>query len=126
MGLHVHFSMFWPSYKLAQLVAVIERISGGSADFVLMPYAADVVARSVCGGWHININNRKDDKQSALEWAKYIADQHAKHPTTPDIKGKAFGISEAIGKAAQERARPALEARAAKYAITSPEAAESP
>jgi hypothetical protein len=35
--------MFWPSYKLAQLVAVIERISGSSADFVLRPYAVDVV-----------------------------------------------------------------------------------
>ena len=37
MGSHVHLSMFWPSYKLAQLVAVIERISGSSADFVLKP-----------------------------------------------------------------------------------------
>ena len=39
MGAHVHLSIFWPSYKLAQLVAVIERISGSSADFVLKPYA---------------------------------------------------------------------------------------
>ena len=70
MGSHVHLSMFWPSYKLAHLVAVIERISGSSADFVLKPYAANVVARSVCGGWQINMNNRKDDKQSALEWAE--------------------------------------------------------
>lgn len=115
MGSHVHLSIFWPSYKLAELVAVIERISGSSADFVLKPYAADVVARSVCGGWQINMNNRKDDKQSALEWAEYIAAQHAKHPAPPEIKGKAFGISEAIGKTAQERAKPALEAREAKY-----------
>jgi hypothetical protein len=115
MGSHVHLSMFWPSYKLARLVAVIERISGSSADFVLKPYAADVVARSVCGGWQINMNNRKDDKASALDWADYIATQDAKHPAPPEIKGKAFGISEAIGKAAQERARPMLEAREAKY-----------
>ena len=47
MGSHVHLSIFWPSYKLAQLVAVIERISGSSADFVLKPYTADVVARDV-------------------------------------------------------------------------------
>ena len=94
---------------------MIERISGSSADFVLKPYAANVVARSVCGGWQINMNNRKDDKQSALEWAEYIAAQHDKHPAPPEIKGKAFGISEAIGKTAQERARPALEAREAKY-----------
>jgi len=32
MGSHVHISMFWPSRKLPQLVAVIERISGSSAD----------------------------------------------------------------------------------------------
>lgn len=120
MGSHVHFSMFWPNYKLPQLVAMIERISGSSADFVLTPYAADVIARSVCGGWQINMNTRKDDKQSALEWAEYIADQHAKHPAPPEIKGQAFGMSQAIGKAAQERERPALEGRAAKYGITPP------
>jgi hypothetical protein len=94
---------------------VIERISGSSADFVLKPYSADVVARSVCGGRQINMNNRKYDKASALEWADYIATQHAKHPAPPEIKGKAFGISEAIGKAAQERARAMLEAREARY-----------
>lgn len=118
MGSHVHLSIFWPSYKLAQLITVIERISGSSADYVLKPYAADVVARSVCGGGQINMNTRTDDKASALEWAEYIASQHAKHPAPPEIKGKAFGISQAIGKAAQERARPALEARAAKYGHT--------
>ena len=126
MGSHVHLSMFWPSRKLAQLVAVLERISGSSADFVLAPYAADVVARSVCGGWQINMNTRKDDKQSALEWAEYIAAQHAKHPAPPEIKGKAFGIAEAIGKTAQERARPMLEARKAKYGWMRQAAAESP
>ena len=125
MGSHVHLSMFWPSYKLAQLIAVIERISGSSAAFVLTPYAADVVARSVCGGWQINMNNRKDDKESALEWAEYIAAQHAKHPAPPEIKGKAFGVSEAIGKAAQKRARPLLEAREAKYGWMR-QAAENP
>lgn len=126
MGSHVHLSMFWPPYKLAKLVAVIERISGSSADFVLEPYAADVVARSVCGGWQINMNIRKDDKKSALEWAEYIATQHAKHPAPPEIKGKAFGISQAIGKAAQERERPALEARAAKYRYTPHGGGEKP
>jgi hypothetical protein len=126
LGSHVHLAMFWPSYKLAQLVAVIERISGSSADFVLKPYAADVVARSVCGGWQINMNNRKDDKESAFEWAEYIATQHAKHPASPEIKGKAFGISEAIGKTAQERARPLLEAREANYGWMRQTTEESP
>lgn len=111
MGSHVHLSMFFPTYKLARLIGVVERISGSSAEFVLRPYEADVVARSVCGGWQINMNNRNDLKESALEWATYIAEQHAKHPAEPEIKGKAFGVSEAIGKAAQERHRGALEAR---------------
>lgn len=126
MGSHVHLSMFWPSYKLPQLIAVIERISGSSADFVLKPYAANVVSRSVCGGWQINMNTRKDDKASALEWAEYIAAQHAKHPTPPEIKGKAFGISEAISKTAQDRARPMLEAREAEYGWMRQAASEKP
>ena len=115
LGLHNHISLFWPHYKLARLVNLAERISGSSADFMLRPYTADVVARSVCGGWQINMNTRKDGKQGALDWAEYIAAQHAKHPAASKIIGKAFGISQAIGKAAQERARPALEARAVKY-----------
>lgn len=123
MGSHVHLSMFWPSYNLAKLVAVVERVSGSAADFVLKPYTADTVARSVCGGWQINMNNRSDDKKSALEWADYMGTQHDKHPAPPDLKGKAFGISQAIGKTAQERAQPMLEARAAKYACNRPEVA---
>lgn len=114
LGSHVHLSMFWPSHKLVQLVAVIERVSGSSAAFVLEPYAADVVARSVCGGWQINMNIRRDDEAGALGLAEYIATQHAKHPAPPEIKGKAFGVSEAIGKTAQERARPMLQAQEAK------------
>ena len=126
MGSHVHLSMFWPPQKLARLVAVIERISGSSAAFVLKPYAANVVARSVCGGWQINMNSQKDNKTSALAWAEYIATQHEKHPAPPEIKGKAFGISEAIGKASQERARPILEAREARYGWIREVAADSP
>ena len=47
------------------------------------------------------------------------------HPAPPEIRGKAFGISEAIGKTAQERARPALEAREAEYGWMRQTAAES-
>jgi hypothetical protein len=115
MGSHVHLSMFWPPYRLAQLVAVIERVSGSPAAFVLDPYSRKIVARSVCGGWQIDMNIRGQDQQGALDFAEYIATQHAKHPAPPNIKGKAFGISQAIGKAAQERARPMLEARSAEY-----------
>lgn len=125
MGPHVHLSMFWPSYELGQLVAVVERVSGSSADFVLQPYAADVVARSVCGGWQVNMNIREDSQASALEWAEYIAAQHAKHPAPPEIRGKAFGISQAIGAMAQKRHRPALEARKAKYGWASGQPTES-
>lgn len=126
MGSHVHMAMFWPSHHLRQLVAALERITGSSSEFVLEPYAADVVARSVCGGWQVNMNRRRDDKQSALEWAEYIADQHAKHPAPPEFKGKAFGTSQAIGVAAQKRERAALEVR---YRVLRPrpsETAESP
>ena len=126
LGSHNHTSLFWPHYKLAQLVAVVERVSGSSADFVLEPYTADVVARSVCGGWQININNRRDGKQGALDWAEYIASQHTKHSAMPAITGKAFGISQAIGKAAQQRERPALEARAAKYSTSAQKRRKAP
>ncbi|MFT7028275.1 MAG: hypothetical protein ACJAVS_002511 [Paracoccaceae bacterium] len=119
MGAHIHFSMFWPHYRIARLVALLERITGSSAAFVLKPYTADTVARSVCGGWQIDMNNRPDSKASALDWVDYIATQHAKHPAPPEIDGKAFGISEAIGNAAQARARPMLEAREALYAWVS-------
>jgi hypothetical protein len=111
IGLHVHLSMFWPCYKLAQLVAVIERISGSSAAFILKPYSEDIVARSICGGWQINMNNRKDDRKSAYDWTEYIAAQPAQHTVPPAIRGKAFGVSQAIGKTAQKRAQRLLEAR---------------
>ncbi|MFT6773200.1 MAG: hypothetical protein ACJA1L_000909 [Paracoccaceae bacterium] len=115
MGAHVHILMFWPQSKLAKLIAVIERVSGSRATFVRKPYTADTVARSVCGGWQINMTARPNGRAGAMDFADYISEQHAKHPAPPDIKGKAFGISEAIGKAAQARARPMLEAREALY-----------
>lgn len=115
MGTHVHLAMYWPSSKLAKLIAVLERLSGSNTAFALKPYAGDVVARSVCGGWQINMNNRSNDKAGARDWAAYIAGQHSKHAATPAIKGKAFGISEAISKEAQQRAKPMLDEREATY-----------
>lgn len=126
MGAHMHLAMFWPSYKLAQLVAVIERITGSSAKFVWQPYAEDTVARSACGGWQLDMNNRSDDKASALEWAAYISAQHDKHLVPPKIKGKAFGVSQAIGRTAQEAARAVLEARKKQYSWFGQEMGESP
>jgi len=40
------------------------------------------------------------------------------------MKGKPFGISEAIGETAQKRTRPVLEARKAKYGWMRQAAAE--
>ncbi len=75
------------------------------------PYSAPEAARSICGGWQIGMMG---DRTNALAWADYIATQHGKHPTPPDLKGKAFGVSQAIGKRAREAARGMLEAREAK------------
>ena len=63
-----------------------------------LPYSADTVARSVCGKPQINMNDRNKDRASTLQWADYIATQHAKHPVPPGIEGKALGISRAVGK----------------------------
>ena len=102
IGAHVHLSLFYPSWRLAELVTLIELLTGSLADFVQTPYVAPLVARSVCGGWRIDMNCR--DKEGALSWADYICEQHDKHPDIPELKGKAFGVSVAIGHAAQKRA----------------------
>jgi len=112
LGSHIHLSLYWPAWSdryIEKLSALLERMTGSSADYVLPPYTQDTVARSVCGGWQVDMNRRRDSMASALEWARYIAEQDAKHPGSPEVKGKAFGISQAIGKAAQERARGMLE-----------------
>lgn len=102
MGEHVHMSMFWPSSDLGRFIGLQERVTGSSAAFVHAPYTHNPVARSVCGGWQINMNSR--DREGALGWAEYIAHQHSKHNVKPVILGKAFGISQSIGVAAQRRA----------------------
>lgn len=114
---HIHLGMYFPFRLRPQLVALIERVTGSKAEFVIAGYGADTVARSGCGGWQIDANNRGNggDKKSAIEWGGYIATQHTKHPAPPDLKGKAFGISEAINKTAQDRARPMLRAREAQF-----------
>ncbi|MFY0691503.1 MAG: hypothetical protein JXR14_06205 [Paracoccaceae bacterium] len=103
MGSHVHLAMFLPSRRLSKLVRLIECISGSSADYVLQPYE-DIVARSVCGGWQIDMNNAKDMKGGSHRWVEYIATQHEKHPELPELRGKAFGISKAIGPTARRLA----------------------
>jgi hypothetical protein len=115
LGSHVHLFMYWPSLKPDRLILVLERLSGSTAASTLRPCDPDVVARPVCGGWQINKNIRANDQASARDLAVDIATQDAKHPAPPSITGKAFGISEALGTAAQERARPMLEARETQY-----------
>ena len=102
LGAHTHLSLYWPSQHLGQLVVVLERVTGSTAEFVRQPYTQDVVARSKCGGWQINMSCRGDMQESARTWAGYISEQHAKHPALPTIKGQAFGVSRAIGKTARE------------------------
>lgn len=105
LGKHVHMSMFFPSPKIDLLVSLLERITGSSADSTMSAYPADVAACSVCGGWQLKRNTWADDKASDRQWVDYIATQHDKHPTPPQLLGKAFGISHALGRGAQERAR---------------------
>lgn len=114
-GEHVHLALFYPNRYLSQLVALLERVTGSAAEFALQPFEADCVARSVCGGWQLNMNNSSDAKNSSIRWIEYIASQHDKHPCAPELEGKLFGISQAIGKAAQDnswlsKARPSVNA----------------
>jgi hypothetical protein len=122
LGDHDHVFQFWPAHKIAKLVAKIERLTGSDAEFVLTPYADPTkpVARSVCGGWQIVMNTRSANVAGGIDNADYISGQHAKHPAAPIITGKAFGITESIGSAAQDREHSMLEARRARYAWLTP------
>lgn len=117
MGAHIHIAMFLPLGRtgtLERLVRLLERVTGSPAEFVLVPYVADTVARSTCGGWQIDVNRRQDAKASALWLAGYIATQDAKHPAAPKLNGKTFGVSEVLSRAAQRQAAPLLAAREAE------------
>jgi hypothetical protein len=109
MGSHVHLGIFWPCYRLEPLLELIERITGSSPEYVKPAYEHQHLARSVCGGWQIDMNRR--EKAGALDWSDYVSQQERKHHRAPALAGKAYGISEAIGKKAREAARAYLEAR---------------
>ena len=112
MGSHVHIEIFFPTRWLHILVGHIQRISGSSAAFVNPPYFEAeiseymkcVAARSVCGGWQIDLNSR--ELAGARYLAEYIAGQDEKHPKPVCLEGKAFGVSRAIGKSAQDAHNP--------------------
>ncbi len=117
LGAHLHLGLFWPTREIPRLVGLVERVSGSSAEFVRIAYEQDTASRSVCGGWQIDVNNRNDAEASALEWAGYVAGQPCKHPAPPMLRGKAFGLSQAIGRSAQEAARAQLDERRERTAL---------
>ena len=88
--------LFRPSYTLDKIVGLLTRISGSSAQFINQPYAADIFAKSVCGGWQINLMREKNMEVAALGWAEYIALQPTKHQYDKNIIGNCFGISRGI------------------------------
>ena len=96
LGEHVHLGLFWPSYTLNKLVELLTRISGSSAQFINQPYAADIFAKSVCGGWQINLMRGNNIEAAALGWAEYIALQPLKHNNHVGLEGNIFGISRSI------------------------------
>ena len=111
MGSHIHLGIFWDHYRLQPLLELIERITGSSPEYVKPAYEDQHVARSVCGGWQVDMNRR--EKAGALDWSDYVSQQEDKHHRAPALPGKSYGVSEAIGKKAREAARAHLEARIA-------------
>ena len=88
--------LFRPSYTLDKIVGLLIRISGSSAQFINQPYAADIFAKSVCGGWQINLMRGNNIEAAALGWAEYIALQPLKHNNHVGLEGNIFGISRSI------------------------------
>ena len=88
--------LFRPSYTLDKIVGLLTSIYGSSAQFINQPYAADIFAKSVCGGWQVNLNCGKNMKAAALGWADYIATQPIKHINKVILGGNLFGISRSI------------------------------
>ena len=111
MGSHVHLGLFWPHYRLQPLLGLIERVTGSSPEYVKPVYEDQHVARSICGGWQVDMNRR--GKAGAIGWADYVSQQEDKHHRAPILPGKAYGVSEVIGRKAREAAREHLEARIA-------------
>ena len=124
MGSHVHLGLFWPHYRLQPLLELIGRIAGSSPEYVKPAYEDQHVARSVCGGWQVDMNRR--GKAGALDLSDYISQQEDKHHHAPTMPGKAYGVSEAIGKKVREAAGAQLEARIAWMPLSARENALKP
>jgi len=96
LGLHTHYALFWPSANIIELSNLVARITGSSAAFNRAPYTYDEVSRSICHGWQIKMTNASDQKQAAIGWVGYLADQRSSHDSKTLLEGNKFGISKQL------------------------------
>lgn len=104
MGLHTHLGINWSwrhDPNMTALIALLVRICGSPARPECEHTDRTVFAESICGGWQIKLIYGRSLLEGALEWTDYIVEQSEKHHLWPDIAGKAFGVSQAIGRAAR-------------------------
>jgi len=104
MGIHTHIGMhcsFRQPDHLVSLVAMLERICGSSASPTGNWDDPDVIAESICKGWQVKRIFGNILLSGALTWVNYIAEQSEQHNEWPNLVGKAFGVSQAIGPAAR-------------------------
>lgn len=107
MGLHTHLALHWSlrsKTSLFNLLALMQRVTGSAA--VETPQdrrKGNLTFASSCRGWLVETIYGKDLLTGALNWVDYIARQSENHAEWPDLAGKAFGISEAIGPKARSR-----------------------
>ena len=99
-GIHTHLYQFWPSRHLDDLVAVLERITGSPAEYTRPAYREATAARSVCGGWQVDMNTRLDTSESVTDYAAYLTKWGAQ--AHPAIQGKAYGVSQSISRTARK------------------------
>ena len=108
MGSHthlaIHFSLQLPKH-LFKLIAMLERICGSSVAPAEESRDRKVLAESGCKGWQIKFIYGRNLLSGALAWVDYIARQSENHAVWPDLEGKVFGISQAIGPAARAAAQ---------------------
>lgn len=107
MGLHTHLALHWSlrsRANLLTLLALMQRVTGSAA--VETPQdrrKGNLTFASSCRGWLVETIYGKDLLTGALTWVDYIARQSENHADWPDLAGKVFGLSEAIGPKARAR-----------------------
>ncbi len=104
MGSHTHIGLHcclrYPKHLLF-LVAMLERICGSPASTAPGRFDENVMAESSCKGWQVKLIYGQSLLSGALAWVDYIARQSEQHNEWPDLAGKAFGVSQAIGPSAR-------------------------